>query len=640
MNFSRNLFVYAAAVLVFAASSITQAATFTVTQNADCAVGSGACCLRTAVWAANHPGTFACGQTSTGNNDIIQLGGPNATALTINPALSAIEISRPMTIQGNYQGAHADNNTVKITGAYGGVFRVAYEVPTLQFNLKYLNITGSDDIDMNGSAVNFTYLPSDGGYHKVALHTVRIDNCTGWLGGAIFALNAYVDIDGDALNKTQGSYIHHNQSAYGGAIYHDFSGLVGLTPLYLLTINNTTFENNYANQNGGSGDGGAIYHVSVPMKLSNSIFGGSSSTGNKAGCGQNGCTGRGLGGAIYKTGQGACCISHIINTTFSYNQASASGSSEPWSPYGGFETVQGLSGGGAIFTDDDIIFDSGNVFANNSCTRVAGSTAQCLGGAILADANSYMDVYSSASFTGNTVATGGYGGAVYSSANVSAQNNTSPNSTFSGNSSACNIDDGHGVQKNGYCGFPSGDIQSCPSGLVGSCQDRCGDSDPSQCGSVDRTEGGSAAGTGTPCNATTETVAKAYDNRMTSGNFSKWCVTSAPNTGTPISAVYDFAGTDSYRINRYTLTTGNDNPSRDPKNWTFQGCTGTCPIDGTTGWVTLDTQTNQFAGAARYQTNSYKFSNITGYEKYRLRFTANNGATNRFQLAEIQIFEE
>jgi hypothetical protein len=57
-----------------------------------------------------------------------------------------------------------------------------------------------------------------------------------------------------------------------------------------------------------------------------------------------------------------------------------------------------------------------------------------------------------------------------------------------------------------------------------------------------------------------------------------------------------------------------------------------------TGWVTLDTRTNQFAGAARFQTNSYTFGNTTAYRQYRLRVTANNGATTRFQIAELQLF--
>jgi hypothetical protein len=54
--------------------------------------------------------------------------------------------------------------------------------------------------------------------------------------------------------------------------------------------------------------------------------------------------------------------------------------------------------------------------------------------------------------------------------------------------------------------------------------------------------------------------------------------------------------------------------------------------------VTLDTQTNQFAGAARFQTNTFSFTNGTAFQQYRLRVTANNGSTSRFQIAELQMF--
>jgi len=185
------------------------------------------------------------------------------------------------------------------------------------------------------------------------------------------------------------------------------------------------------------------------------------------------------------------------------------------------------------------------------------------------------------------------------------------------------------VSSCGTCSTP----QTCGGGGVANV---CGSAST---GATDRTEGGTATGTGTAC-AGTESVDKAYDNLMTSANFSKWCVTSAPSSATPISTVYDFAGSTAFAINKYTLTTGNDAPDRDPKDWTLQGCQGTCTAATDTGWVTLDTRTNEFAGAARFQTNTYSFSNTTAYQQYRLRVTANSGAANRFQVAEIQLFDD
>ena len=194
------------------------------------------------------------------------------------------------------------------------------------------------------------------------------------------------------------------------------------------------------------------------------------------------------------------------------------------------------------------------------------------------------------------------------------------------------------VTDNDNCGN-SRTVSSC-----GSCvsPNTCGGGGtPNVCGAgttTDRTEGGTVSATGTACNTTTETPPKAYDNLMTSANFSKWCVTSAPTATVPISTVYDFAGTTAFAVTRYTITTGNDDATRDPRDWTFQACQGSCAPASNTGWITLDSRTGQFAGAARFQTNSYTVTNTTAFQQYRLRFTANNGNTTRFQLTEIQMF--
>jgi hypothetical protein len=191
------------------------------------------------------------------------------------------------------------------------------------------------------------------------------------------------------------------------------------------------------------------------------------------------------------------------------------------------------------------------------------------------------------------------------------------------------------------CGIPR-TVSSCGTCTVAG--ESCGGGGvPNVCGSpggtIDRTEGGTASGNATACNTTTETVAMAYDNRMTSADFSKWCVTRAPAVSNPVSTSYNFAGSTAFVVTRYTITTANDVPTRDPRDWTLQGCPDeSCMVGVGTGWVTLDTRTNQFAGAARFQTNSYTFSNTTAFRQYRLRVTANNGATTRFQIAEIQLF--
>lgn len=79
----------------------------------------------------------------------------------------------------------------------------------------------------------------------------------------------------------------------------------------------------------------------------------------------------------------------------------------------------------------------------------------------------------------------------------------------------------------------------------------------------------------------------------------------------------------------YALTSANDVPERDPKDWELQGST-----DGDT-WVTLDTQTGQDF-PERFQTKEYRFSNSTEYPHYRLNITANHG-TDIVQLADLQL---
>jgi hypothetical protein len=76
----------------------------------------------------------------------------------------------------------------------------------------------------------------------------------------------------------------------------------------------------------------------------------------------------------------------------------------------------------------------------------------------------------------------------------------------------------------------------------------------------------------------------------------------------------------------YSLTSANDTPGRDPRDFTLQGSN-----DGNT-WTDLDTRTGQsFSG--RFATNTYSFTNTTAYGWYRLNITANSGDP-LIQLAE------
>jgi hypothetical protein len=90
-----------------------------------------------------------------------------------------------------------------------------------------------------------------------------------------------------------------------------------------------------------------------------------------------------------------------------------------------------------------------------------------------------------------------------------------------------------------------------------------------------------------------------------------------------------FRASASYVVTRYSITSANDAPERDPLNWTFQGST-----NGST-WVTLNTQSNQDF-PSRLQRREFSFTNSTAYSYYRLQMSNNSGTI--LQLAEWEIF--
>ncbi|WP_253181983.1 ThuA domain-containing protein [Cellulosimicrobium cellulans] len=83
-------------------------------------------------------------------------------------------------------------------------------------------------------------------------------------------------------------------------------------------------------------------------------------------------------------------------------------------------------------------------------------------------------------------------------------------------------------------------------------------------------------------------------------------------------------------LTQYSLTSANDSPGRDPKNWTIQGSN-----DGQT-WVDVDTRTDE-TFSQRFQPRTFEVGSTTEYGWYRLDVTANSGDAE-VQLAEISIF--
>lgn len=80
----------------------------------------------------------------------------------------------------------------------------------------------------------------------------------------------------------------------------------------------------------------------------------------------------------------------------------------------------------------------------------------------------------------------------------------------------------------------------------------------------------------------------------------------------------------------YALTSGNDAPDRDPRDWEIQGSN-----DGVT-FVTLDTRT-AYTFSGRVQTREFFFNNNKAYKIYRFDIKKNNGG-GLFQMQEWRLF--
>jgi alpha-L-fucosidase len=138
---------------------------------------------------------------------------------------------------------------------------------------------------------------------------------------------------------------------------------------------------------------------------------------------------------------------------------------------------------------------------------------------------------------------------------------------------------------------------------------------------VSRASGGTATAN---AQKSTETADMAFDG----STATKWFTDVNASTGW---LQYQFADGLAWRITQYQITSANDTPGRDPKDWQFQGSN-----NGTT-WTTLDTQTGQ-TFANRLLTNTYNLVNTTPYRYYRLNITANNGGSGyQIQLSEFAL---
>ncbi len=97
---------------------------------------------------------------------------------------------------------------------------------------------------------------------------------------------------------------------------------------------------------------------------------------------------------------------------------------------------------------------------------------------------------------------------------------------------------------------------------------------------------------------------------------------------------YDFAKETSKIVSGYSITSANDFPGRDPKDWSLKGS------DDGISWTVLDERTNE-CFTDRLQTRVFRVNNETAYKMYRLDVSAiRDPAAGMLQIAEIELLED
>lgn len=123
---------------------------------------------------------------------------------------------------------------------------------------------------------------------------------------------------------------------------------------------------------------------------------------------------------------------------------------------------------------------------------------------------------------------------------------------------------------------------------------------------------------------------QAFDNATTT----KWLDFANANPATRASWIqYRYTNNLRYAVNQYTVTSANDAPARDPRDWQLLGSN-----DNGTNWVTLDIRTNQ-TFANRFEVRSFSVTNSAGYNLYRFQIdrVADPATANSVQLSEIEL---
>lgn len=137
--------------------------------------------------------------------------------------------------------------------------------------------------------------------------------------------------------------------------------------------------------------------------------------------------------------------------------------------------------------------------------------------------------------------------------------------------------------------------------------------------------------------ASGDNVGEEYDRAFTNGNNAsdKWYFGGINSSvATPNWIGVNFGSQGAKTLTGYLVSSANDLPERNPRDWQFQGSN-----NGST-WFTLDTragQTFSYAGQSRL----FSFSNTTPYLQYRLLITETFDPTSsEVQIGEIELYEK
>jgi alpha-L-fucosidase 2 len=114
-------------------------------------------------------------------------------------------------------------------------------------------------------------------------------------------------------------------------------------------------------------------------------------------------------------------------------------------------------------------------------------------------------------------------------------------------------------------------------------------------------------------------------NSIDGRSDTKWCV----ETNSP-SVVWQAMLAQRQVIRSYTITSANDVPDRDPRNWTVQGSN-----DGST-WTTLHNVSLPAAFESRYLKKTFNYPNETAYQYYQITFNRDTRVSH-FQVGEIAL---